>query len=340
MAAGPTSSPTSLPSFSIVLETENLAYANLEGLFQAIASLETQTPSPTAANEVLLIDSGDTPLEVLEQLCDRYPWLQVYEVPQGTEYYGAKMLGAQACTGDIVVYYDSDCLYQPNWLQTILGSFSTPEIQVVAGETRTQGVGLYGTAMAITYIFPQYSGQKGLQPSTQYFLNNVAFRRNFLLAHPIPVDLPLYRGNCVIHAQSLVAAGHTIWRQPQAQATHAPPNGLSHFFWRFLLIGYDYYWQKQLLSSKRTLTAAQKQANNQANNQESDNPTGGMAEKLGIFRDRMGKLISADWRHALFFPLSLPIILASALLIYGGYSITKWRQDYLMDLCNKLAVEI
>ncbi|MCY7272335.1 MAG: glycosyltransferase, partial [Phormidesmis sp. CAN_BIN44] len=233
-------------SFSIVLETENLANADIHGLIDAIEALAHQSLPPTAANEVLLIDSGDTPTDLLAQ-CHQYPWIKVHHAPMGTRYYKAKMLGAELATGAIVVYYDCDCVYELNWLQTMLTSFTRSDIQLVAGETTTRSIGIYGTAMALTYIFPQYSGRKNLTPVHQYFLNNVAFRREFLLQHPIPFELPLYRGHCAIHAHELRQQGYTIWSQPQARATHAPPNGLSHFFWRFLLIGHDYYWQKKLL---------------------------------------------------------------------------------------------
>jgi len=59
------------PSFSIILETENLANADLNGLVNSLASLVHQTLSPTDANEVMVIDSGDAPPELLQQLCDR-----------------------------------------------------------------------------------------------------------------------------------------------------------------------------------------------------------------------------------------------------------------------------
>ncbi len=321
-----------LPSFSIILETENLAQADLQGLLRSLACLDAQTPSPSNANEVLLIDSGDTPTLLLEQICQQYPWLQVAEAPEGTEYYDAKMLGARLATGEVVVFYDSDCIYEPNWLYQILSGFQQPGVEVVAGETRTRGVGLYGTAMAISYIFPQYSGETELQPASQYFLNNVAFRRDLLMSYPIPRDLPLYRGNCVVHARQLVEAGKNIWRQPLARATHAPPNGLGHFFWRFLLIGHDYYWQQQLLqdSPHRKSVANQEQAE----------PTGGWMAKLRIFKDRMTKLVAADWRHGVFFPFSVPVIIVSALLIAAGYWVTALRPKYLLEACDRLAIEM
>lgn len=302
-------------SFSIVLETENLAAADLNGLMRSLSSLAAQDPAPTEANEVLLIESGDIPAALLAELCQQYPWIKVCSAPAGTEYYQAKMLGAELATGEIIVYYDSDCIYEAGWMSKILSPFSqSPDIQVVAGETTTNGVGIYGTAMALGYIFPQYSGRTELSPGKSYFLNNVAFRRSFLLRHPIPTNLPLYRGNCAVHAHKLVESGFIIWQQPEARVLHAPPNGLKHFFWRFLLIGHDYYWQKKLIP---TATNAE--------------PTlSGKKGKLEIFLDRIRKMRDRDIRHLFFLPLSIPVVLTSSLLIYIGYLITVRQPEYLL----------
>lgn len=314
-----------LPSFSLVLETENLANAAIDGLAKSLDSLLEQSVSPTAANEVLIIDSGYVPGALLDQLRSRYPWLKVHQPPHSVSYYKAKMLGAALATGQVIVYCDSDCIYEPDWLLNLLIPFAqVDEIQIVAGETTTQGWGPYGTAMALTYIFPQFSKAKALAPTAQYFLNNVAFRRDFLLQQPIPIDLPLYRGNCVIHALGLRQQGYTIWQQPNARATHAPPSSLSHFFWRFLLIGHDYYWQNQLAAA-RNLDQLQAQTT-----LDDRAPTAGFRGKLAIFNDRIRKMIQHDRRHLLYFPLALPIMLASVMLITAGYSITAFRSDYLL----------
>jgi Glycosyl transferase family 2 len=312
-----------LPSFSIVVETENLATADLQGLLDAIDCLAAQDPSPSQANEVLLIDSGDIPIPVKAQLQTQYPWLQIHQALAGITYYGAKMLGAELATGAVLVYYDSDCIYEPQWLRSILGSFADDGVQVVAGETRTRGIGVYGTAMALAYIFPQYSGQRGLQKGSQYYLNNVAFRRSCLLAHPIPVALPLYRGNCVIHAKQLTRDRITIWRQPEARATHAPPNGWGHFYWRFLLIGYDLYWQRRVLAELGLDVVSV--------GQEAIDPTvAGWAGMLKVLDDRVGKLIRSNPWHLVFLPLGLPVILVAVMLIGVGYWVTVWRPEFLL----------
>ncbi|NJP10167.1 MAG: glycosyltransferase family 2 protein [Leptolyngbyaceae cyanobacterium RU_5_1] len=322
------SSDIELPSFSIVLETENLANASFDGLSKALSSLVKQDIPPGRANEVLLIDSGDAPPELLRQLCDRYPWIKVHPAPSTTGYYKAKMLGAQLATGEIIVYADSDCLYESHWLRTILTTFTQADyIQILAGETTTRGTGPYGTAMELTYIFPQYSGKTELTRTSQYFLNNVAFRREFLLKHPIPAELPLYRGNCVVHVYQLHQKGHIIWQNPNARATHAPPDGLSHFFWRFLLIGHDYYWQNRIVrDSDRKIPVTMKQTNVE----KCDPTVSSLGEKFKIFRDRISRLFINNPRHLVYFPFAIPIMLASVLLIYLGYLITCFKPDYLL----------
>lgn len=316
------------PSFSLVLETENLANADLDGLAQSLASLVKQDIPLTHANEVLIVDSGNTPAQLLTQLCDRYPWLKVHQAPPTTGYYKAKMLGAALATGQIVVYCDSDCAYESGWLRSLLVPFTDrSNIQIVAGETATRGVGFYGTAMALTYIFPQYSGEDALAPAAQYFLNNVAFQREFLLEQPIPTALPLYRGNCVIHANGLRRQGYTIWRQPQARATHAPPSDLSHFFWRFLLIGHDYYWQQQLSASMKVNV---KRLDDSQPAPSDRDPTSSFKDKIAIFFDRIRQMFQHDRRHRLYFLFALPIAIVSVLLIFAGYVITTRRPAYLL----------
>nr|WP_202925189.1 glycosyltransferase family A protein [Myxacorys almedinensis] len=305
-----------------------MANADLKGLSRSLSSLAAQDPAPTYANEVILIDSGNTPTEVLKELCCLYPWVKIHEAQAGIGYYQSKMLGAKLATGEIIVYYDSDCVYAHQWLKTILQPFlQSKDVQIVAGETVTNNVGIYGTAMAMTYIFPPFSGQQELTSTKQYFLNNVAFRQDFLLRYPIPTQLPLYRGNCVIHAHHIREQGIIIWQQPQARAFHAPPNGVSHFFWRFLLIGHDYYWQRRLLRPGKKQTKID------------DLSMNGIGGKLQIFRDRIHKLVANDLRHLFFLPLAIPIMIASALLIYLGFLITTWKPNYLLAQYNKLLEE-
>ncbi|URR34344.1 glycosyltransferase family 2 protein [Thermosynechococcus sp. HN-54] len=317
------SSTPLLPTFSIILETENLANADMAGLHRALQSLASQDLPPTVANEVLLLETGDAPQAYLAQLADAYPWLTFCAVPKELSYYEVKMWAAKKATGEVIVYCDSDCCYERSWLRRMVTSFTADEqIRVVAGETAIRGAGIYRTAMALTYIFPQYSGGQRMEPAAGYFLNNVAFRRQFLLDHPIPTELPLYRGNCVIHAYTLLQQGECIWCQPQARASHAPPNGLSHFYWRFLLIGHDYYWQQRLLGKLSQRLRGQDHQ--------------GWRGKFRIFGQRLRQMVRHDPRHIFFLPLALPIILVSVLLILIGYQLTTLKPHYLLKAYERI----
>ncbi|WNC87768.1 glycosyltransferase family A protein [Thermosynechococcus sp. QKsg1] len=216
------SSTPLLPTFSIILETENLANADMAGLHCALQSLASQDLPPTAANEVLLLETGDAPQAYLAQLAEAYPWLTFCAVPKALGYYEVKMWAAEKATGEVIVYCDSDCCYERSWLQRMVMSFTANEqIQVLAGET---------------------------------------------------------------------AIRECIWRQPQARASHAPPNGLWHFYWRFLLIGHDDYWQQRLLGKPSQRPRVQDHQ--------------GWRGKLKIFGQRLRRMVRHDPKHILFLPSS------------------------------------
>jgi glycosyltransferase involved in cell wall biosynthesis len=225
------------PSFSVIIETANLSLADLDGLQETLASLAAQSLSIRNATEVLIADSGDVPEDVFQATLTAYPWARVMRLPEGTGYEELKMAGAKATTGDVVVFADGDCDYDRAWLEALLSPFSDSSVSVVGGETTIDSSGPYRFGVALAASFPARTSS-GLYASDRYHLNNVAFRRSALEAVPIPSRRPCYRMSG-LHAARLLAAGYTILRQPAARALHAAPNGFSHFFWRFLLMGYD-----------------------------------------------------------------------------------------------------
>jgi len=324
-----------LPSFSLVIETENLSSAELEGLSRCLNTLAAQDVSPTSANEVLIVESGDVPKDVIERIHADYPWITFRRIEAGTNYYEAKMKGVALTTGDVIVLCDSDCTYESNWLRNILTPFAeNPDIHVVAGETTTLASSPYSVAITLTYIFPRFSKSKTLSPSSNCFCNNVAFRRNFLMQHPIPAELPIYRGNCVIHARWLEQQGYTIWRQPQAQATHAAPNGFSHFFWRFLLLGYD------ALATSRLFY-------NSSGSQQTIKPLQDFGSCLRIGFEQSKQLVkrlytvfAEDLRRLLYLPLALPIALLALLLYFTGLGVGYFRPNYLLTNYTKIEASL
>ncbi|MBF2026656.1 MAG: glycosyltransferase family 2 protein [Oscillatoriales cyanobacterium C42_A2020_001] len=333
MAHTPTFELGELPSFSIIVETENLSSSELEGLSASLNSIAAQDIPPTAANEVLILESGDVPAEMIQRLCQDYPWLTVRSIPANLDYYAAKMKGVALATGEVIVLADSDCVYEPNWLRSLLQPFADATVQAIAGETRTSSKGTYGLAISLTYIFPPFSQKNTLQPTRFYFCNNAAFRRLFLLKHPIPTDLPIYRGNCVIHAHTLTQQGITLWRQPAARATHAAPNGISHFLWRFLLLGYDTLLIYRLKRSPGNTEPVVKPVLDL-----------GISLAIALFRvkqviQRLVILILEHPLRLLNLPVALVVALASLLLFTVGLIISYVRPTCFLSPTGRVEVD-
>jgi hypothetical protein len=109
---------------------------------------------------------------------------------------------------------------------------------------------------------------------------------------------------------------------------HAPPSSLSHWFWRFLLIGHDYYWQNTLLAQANTGKRDYRDA------------IGGMKDKLGIFCDRVGKMLAYEPRHLIYLPFAVPVALSTAALVAVGYWITCLKPSYLLKTYNQVLGEV
>ena len=311
-------------SFSIIIETENLASADLAGLFRSIDALRSQTLSPLLANEVLMVETGDVPESVLATIRDRYPWIKTQRIDPDLEYYQAKMAGIALTTGEAVVLCDSDCAYNDGWLAAMLQPYAQEDVQFLAGETSMDIKGPYELAMALVYIFPRYSGRSSIARSGGYFCNNVSFRRSLIEQFPIPGSLPMYRGNCVIHAHQLAASKKQIWQQPAARALHAPPNGFAHFVSRFLMLGYDGLCVSRFAAkpTELSLEAPLRPLRDLA--------VAGMllANKIKIASIRLVQVLREDIRYALYLPVALPIGIAAVALYATGLGLAYLRPAY------------
>ena len=227
-----------VPSFSVVIETANLSMAELDGLIGTLRSMAAQSVPIRNAAEVLLVDTGDVPEHVLQQLLTDYSWVRLMRLPSSVGYEELKMAGAKAATGEVLIFADGDCYYEPQWLDAMLTPFNDASVHVVGGATEIDPTGPFGLGSAVAFSFPDRRPSTGPYKTDKYHLNNVAFRRSLLQSIPIPSRRRCYRMGA-LHAAILRGSGYTIWRQPSAGARHTPPNGFSHFMWRFLMFGHD-----------------------------------------------------------------------------------------------------
>lgn len=229
------------PSFSIVIETENLGMAGLEDLVSGLQSLQKQTLSPENAREVLIVAGGHVSEDTQELLRKDFPWTKIITPEESLSYTEAKMFGARATTGDIVVFVDSDVHYEPTWLESLLNGFlEKPDASVIAGETIIRGKSIYTHALNLAWMLPTRSRISEYRVTNHVHLNNMAVRRNVILSLQFQPPVALYRAQLPFWIQGLIKDGHKAYRAPHARGRHAPPQDFFDWWYRMLIFGADF----------------------------------------------------------------------------------------------------
>ncbi|MGD1904825.1 MAG: glycosyltransferase family A protein [Leptolyngbyaceae cyanobacterium] len=246
------------PSFTLIIESENLASCKPEEIQNMFESLLNQTHSILDANEVIIGDNGLIPTDILSQVRMLMPNLKQLQVKREITYYQAKNFLASHATGEILVFCDSDCIYETQWLEEILASFvKEPQAEVIAGETVIEVKGAYSLGIAINYMLHRQKTDNELKKCKFYYLNNVAFKRAFFEANLIPDHIKIFRGTCSVHSKQIAEQGIPIWKNALAKAYHLPPQNLKYYLLRFLIMGHDHYWLDQLLATTPNLSPNQ-----------------------------------------------------------------------------------
>lgn len=227
------------PTFSIILESENLAVEESELLLAALDSLNEQTVSISEAEEIILVNSGRIPSDVEATIREKFPLLRHFTIEEGSTYYEAKQSPISLTTGDVVVLCDCDCRYSSDWLESLLAPYCDRSLgaQVVTGETSVALEGFHSYMVALNWCFPIDKGRSESHKTDGYAANNVSFRRELIERHPLPTAMRLYRGNCTLHARRLLDEGVSIWKAPRARAIH-PTVRPSHTVARFFMWGH------------------------------------------------------------------------------------------------------
>lgn len=230
----------SAPSFSIVIETENLATGDFDDLRACLDSLSHQDIPIERAREVIVLDAGHVDADQLDVLTDRYPWVQFHIHPEPLTYYQSKLLAPRLVTGDVVVLADSDMVYEPAWLGSLLAAFGhDPRIRLVGGVTRVQPGGVYRLAMSLAWMLPMRRTRGDVSDTAGFFANNVALRRDLFDRVPFPHERPLYRRQSEVYAQMLRDNGIRLVRQHAARGYHRPPERVGEWVMRMLVLGND-----------------------------------------------------------------------------------------------------
>jgi glycosyltransferase involved in cell wall biosynthesis len=208
------------PLVSVVIETvtarEGGAAGPLaDGLAGTLDALGRQTYPQELIERVVVIDGEVSDAEAGE-LRRRYPSVKLVSSP-ASNYFAAKNAGAAAAAGDIVALLDADCVPAADWLETLLAPFR-PGVAAVGGRTRYAGRSWASLTFSVpdfAYVLAEEGGV-----ASGFVINNVAFRREVLLAHPF--DARIRRdGGCYLLFHQLRADGARVLTEPHAVVEHA-----------------------------------------------------------------------------------------------------------------------
>ena len=204
---------------SVVIETitTRFDYAtgaladDLAGTFDA---LDRQTYPQALIERIAVLDDEVADAEAGE-LRRRYPSVKFVTSP-ASNYFAAKNAGASVAAGDIIALLDGDCKPAPDWLEALLAPFE-PGVAAVGGRTRYTG----RSWAAWTFSIPDFANVLAEKEDTAsgFNLNNVAFRREVLWAHPLDTRIPRH-GGCYFLFHQLRADGARVLFEPRAVVAH------------------------------------------------------------------------------------------------------------------------
>jgi len=207
------------PLVSVVVETvtarENSTTGSLaDALAASFAALGRQTYPHDLIETIVVLDHEIDP-RMADEVRGRYPAVKLVYSPEHN-YFAAKNAGASLASGSIVALLDADCAPAPDWVQMLVSGFES-DVAAVAGRTRYAG----DSRFARTFSVPDFANVLEDAPgvASGFLVNNVAFRRDVLLAHPFETRIRR-NGGCYLLYHQLRAAGARIVYEPRAVVAH------------------------------------------------------------------------------------------------------------------------
>jgi len=207
-------------SVSVVIETVNARTVTNAPLADALEPTMTALARQSVApDEIIVVIDDAVDASTVDAIRARYPYAKLASSGAQSNYFVAKNAGTAVAGGDIVAFIDSDCDAGSDWLEMLLARF-TPDAGGVAGRARYVG----GSFAARTLSVPDFAlvHDEGSGASTGMHLNNVAFRRDVLLRHPLDARVRRH-GACYLLFNELRAAGVRIVYEPRARTMHGFP---------------------------------------------------------------------------------------------------------------------
>jgi len=223
-------STTGAPDISVIVELDNVLHGEVVRAQTMLARLLAQLRENDLERraEVLVmydeteIRPGDAERIVTATTMAEHPFVSL-AATKGLRYFSLKNEGARRAKGDLIVFVDSDCLPEADWLRRLLESFQDPAVDVVTGNSYIDRDTFYAKTFAAGWYFPSRLPDGPLAPVRTTFANTLAIRRHVFEKYPFPEVSSLYMGQGVLWNRLLAENSVPIFLNPCARVAHPPP---------------------------------------------------------------------------------------------------------------------
>jgi len=190
------------------------------------------------ADEIFVVDDGSA--DDTKAIALRYPVTYLWQENRGPA--AARNLGANAATGDVLVFTDSDCVPEPEWLERLIAGFDAERIVGVGGSYGIRNDSSWLARLVHEEIVLRHERLAGEVDFLGSF--NVAYRRDaFMAAGGFDETFARASGEDNDLAYRLQDAGGTLRFVPEARVAHYHPSRLvpylrtqmRHGYWRMRL---------------------------------------------------------------------------------------------------------
>jgi glycosyl transferase family 2 len=217
------------PSLSVVVELDNVLHGEVDRAQTMLTRLLDQIRENRLEPHVeVLVMYDETAIrprdaeQIVATVARENPFVQLHAT-SGLRYFSLKNEGGRRTTGEILVFVDSDCLPEANWLRQLIEPFDKPEVSVVTGNSYIDRDTFYAKTFAAGWYFPPRQPDGPLVTVATTFANTLAMRRHIFEKYPFPEVTSLYMGQGVTWNRTLAANDVPIFLNPKARVAHPPP---------------------------------------------------------------------------------------------------------------------
>ncbi len=213
------------------------AYNAQKTLKNCLDALLNQTILP---NEIIVVDDGST--DETKSVAESYSLVKVIsQQNQGPA--KARNAGAQKAKSDTILFLDSDCIPEKNWLEEMIKSFEDENVVGVQGAYKTKQKSLTARfdQLDIEYRYERMKRSKKLDWVGSY---SAGYRKEiFLKEGGFDETFPKASGEDAELSYRLAEKGHRLVFASKAIVYHTHPEDV----WKFLNVEYfRAYWRMRM----------------------------------------------------------------------------------------------